>query len=82
MKAEQTQVAEIAYSKEGRELQVTLPHGTKLGDLTKIIDYLARDIFSKLPRGCTACHSGDHLIIRERLENVIRVDLNQKAIVK
>jgi urease accessory protein UreE len=80
--SEQAQVAEVGYSKEGRELQVTLPHGTRMADLTKVLEFLARDVFSKLPRGCTACHSGDHLIIREQLENVIRVDLNQKAILK
>jgi hypothetical protein len=71
--------AEIGYSKETREIQVTLPHGTKLADLAKLIDFMARDIFAKLPRGCTNCTSGDHLIIREQLENVIKVDLDQRV---
>ena len=75
-------LAEVGYSKDRREIQLTVPHGTKLADLSKYMDYLQRDIFSKLPRGCTTCTSGDHLIIRERLENVIRVDLDRKQIVR
>jgi hypothetical protein len=71
--------AEIGYSKETREIQVTVPYGTKLADLAKLIDFMAKDIFAKLPRGCTNCTSGDHLIVRERLENVIKVDLDQRV---
>ena len=74
--------AQIGYSREAREIQVSVPHGTKLADLAKLIDFMARDIFSKLPRGCTACTSGDHLIIREELENVVRVDLDQRVQIK
>jgi hypothetical protein len=83
MKTEtQNMVAEVGYSKDNRQIELTLPHGTRVGDLTKVIDFLSKDVFSKLPRGCTNCTSGDHLIIRERLDNVIRVDLNQKTILK
>ena len=71
--------AVIGYSRESRQIQVTVPHGTKLADLARLIDYMAKDIFAKLPRGCTSCTSGDHLIIREQLENVIKVDLDQKV---
>ena len=71
--------ATIGYSRETREIQVTVPHGTKLADLARVIDFMAKDIFSKLPRGCTSCTSGDHLIIREQLENVIKVDLDQRV---
>jgi len=74
--------AEIGYSKDARQIQVTVPHGTKLADLAKVIDFMARDIFAKLPRGCTNCTSGDHLIIREQLENVIKVDLDQRVQIK
>jgi hypothetical protein len=74
--------AEIGYSKDARQIQVTVPHGTKLADLAKLIDFMARDIFAKLPRGCTNCTSGDHLIIREQLENVIKVDLDQRVQIK
>ena len=74
--------AEVGYSKENREIELVVPHGTHVAELAKAIDFLGKDVFSKLPRGCTNCTSGDHLIIRERLENVIHVDLNNKVIVK
>jgi len=73
---------EIGYDKESREIQVLLPNGVKLAELAKVIDFMARDVFAKLPRGCTNCTSGDHLVIRERLENVIKVDLDQRVIMK
>jgi hypothetical protein len=73
-------LAEIGYSKESREIQLIVPSGTRVADLSKAMEFLARDVFSKLPRGCTACTSGDHLIIRERLEHVIRVDLDRRVI--
>ena len=73
---------EIGYDKDSREIQVLVPYGVKLAELTKVIDFMARDIFSKLPRGCTACTSGDHLVIRQRLENVIRVDLDQQVVMR
>jgi hypothetical protein len=81
MKPNGQHVAEIGYSKELREIQLVLPRGTKVADLTKILDFLNRDVFSKLERGCTNCTSGDHLVIREQLEDVIRVDLDQRALV-
>jgi hypothetical protein len=74
--------ATIGYSRETREIQVVVPHGTKLADLARVIDFMAKDIFAKLPRGCTNCTSGDHLIIREQLENVITVDLDQRVQIK
>lgn len=73
-------MAEVGYSKESREIHLFVPSGTRLADLSKAMEFLARDVFSKLPRGCTACTSGDHLIIREQLENVIRVDLDRRVI--
>ncbi|SRR6266496_5490945 len=75
-------LAEVGYSKESREIHLVVPYGTRLADISKAMGFLARDVFSKLPRGCTACTSGDHLIIRERLENVIRVDLDRQGILK
>lgn len=82
MKPQGERFAEVGYSKEHREIQLLVPHGTRVADLAKTIDFLTRDVFTKLPRGCTACTSGDHLIIRERLEHVIRVDLDQKTIIR
>ncbi len=73
---------EVGYSKDAREISISVPTGTKLADLAKVIDFMAKDIFAKLPRGCTNCTSGDHLIIRERLENVIKVDIDQRVNIK
>lgn len=80
MKPEVQHLAEVGYSKEGREIQLTVPHGTRSAELAKILEFMARDVFSKLPRGCNNCTSGDHLVIRERLEHVIRVDLEQRVV--
>lgn len=75
-------IADLAYSKEQGRLEVTVPHGTKTADLPKLLEVLfSRDIIGRLPRGCQTCTSGDHFWVRERLENVIRVDLDKKAIV-
>jgi hypothetical protein len=75
-------VAEVGYSKDMKRIEIVVPHGTKSGDLSKVIGVLfTKDIIGRLPRGCTACTSGDHLLIRERLENVVRVDLNKGVIV-
>ena len=74
MKYDDGRVVEVGYSKDRRNLEVVVPAGTRTADLPRLFgpDFLAR-----LPRGCEACISGDHLLIRERLENVIRVDLDQ-----
>jgi hypothetical protein len=82
MKPDGQRFAEIGYFKEQREIQVLLPRGTRVAELTKLIDFLSKDVFSKLERGCTNCQSGDHLIIREQLANVIRVDLDQRTVVR
>jgi|SoimicmetaTmtHMC_FD_contig_31_5316359_length_396_multi_1_in_0_out_0_1 hypothetical protein len=74
-------VAELQYSKAEHRLELVVPHGTKSTELAKIIDFMANNFFGKLPRGCLACTSGDHFNIRERLENVIRVDLDQQKII-
>jgi hypothetical protein len=75
-------IAELAYSKEHGRLELTVPHGTKTADLPKMLEVLfSQAIIGRLPRGCQTCTSGDHFLVRERLENVIRVDLDKKAIV-
>jgi hypothetical protein len=74
-------IAEVGYSKDLNRIEVVVPHGTKSADLSKVMGVLfSKDIISRLPRGCTHCTSGDHLLIRERLENVIRVDLNKGVV--
>ncbi len=77
----ETRVAELHYSKEERRFELVVPRGTKFSELGKIIDLMSRDIVGKLPRGCTPCTSGDHFAIRERLEQVIRVDLEHGKII-
>jgi hypothetical protein len=70
-------IAELQYSPEYAKLEVLLPHGSKLRDFAKIRGGLfAEDILGKLPRGCPACISGESLFVRERLEHVVRVDLD------
>jgi hypothetical protein len=71
-------VAEVGYSKDLQRLEVVVPHGTRLKDLSKIFERLsADDLVGRLPRGCLSCTSGDHLNIRERFEHVIHVDLDR-----
>ena len=80
--AKATRIAEIGYSKDLGRLEVVVPTGTRFKDLSKIFERLAADdLVARLPRGCQQCTSGDHLNIRERLENVIRVDLDRNVII-
>lgn len=75
-------IAEFGYSKDMKRIEVVVPHGTKHGDLSKVMAVLfSKDVLSRLPRGCSTCTSGDHLLIRERLDSVIRVDLNKGVVV-
>lgn len=74
-------VAELQYSKEHGKIELVVPYGTKLEELsTKFQDVIMRDALSRLPRGCPACTSGDNFLIRERLEHVIKVDLDSGEI--
>ncbi len=75
-------VAEVGYSKDLNRIEVVVPHGTKTTNLGEVLGVLfSKDIVARLPRGCSNCTSGDHLLIRERLEEVIRVDLDKKAVI-
>jgi len=75
--AEGARVAELQYSRDHNRIELVVPHGTKVSDLPKIFEVLGRGILGRLPRGCLACTSGDHLFIRERLDHVIRIDLER-----
>ena len=76
-----TRVAELGYSKASQRMTLTVPAGTTLKDLARIIDTIsAEGIASRLPRGCLQCTSGDFFDIRERFEDVIRIDLDRKAV--
>jgi hypothetical protein len=76
-------VAELQYGKvDGtNRLELVVPSGTKLKDLARLEEVIFKDIVARLPRGCQACLSGEPLFIRERLENVIRVDLESGKVV-
>jgi hypothetical protein len=75
-------IAELGYSKELGQIELLLPHGTKLTPLAKIRDELFSDWISRLPRGCQACTSGESLVIRERLEHVLPIDLEQMRVLE
>ncbi len=75
--------AEIHFSKEGAvpRVELVVPHGTKLASILKVQELISKEIISKIaPRGCQACMSGVHFNIRERLENVLMVDLESNKI--
>jgi hypothetical protein len=75
-------VAELGYSKDHHQIELLLPYGTKLASLAEIRDELFGDWISRLPRGCQACTSGESLIIRERLEHVLPIDLEQMQVLE
>lgn len=69
-------IAELGYSKQTNQLELVVPHGTKTADLHNIITSLQKNgIVARLPRGCNTCLSGSQFNIRERLQEVISVDL-------
>jgi hypothetical protein len=74
--------AELQYSPEYSRLELVLPHGTKTAEFAKLRDILFSDLVARLPRGCPACLSGESLIIRERLEHVLRVDLESMKLIE
>jgi hypothetical protein len=70
---------QVGYSKDLRQIELVVPHGTKTAELGGIMSTVFRgDIVGRLGRGCQTCTSGDHLLIREQLEQVIEVDLDRK----
>ena len=74
-------LAELGYSEKYGRIELTLPNGFSSKDFGRISDRLIADLINKLPRGCQACLSGESLIIKERLENVLRVDLESMEII-
>ena len=77
-----SRLAELQYSGDQGRIELVVPFGTKTAELGSLLGSdILREALGRLPRGCNACHSGDHFLIRERLENVIRVDLESGQIV-
>jgi hypothetical protein len=80
-----TRNAEIRMTKQGARpmVELTVPFGTKLAETTKLHDFLTTDVISKLsPRGCETCTSGVDILIRERFEDVLFVDLDTMKFVQ
>jgi len=70
--------ASLSYSKDTKEIELVVPRGTKSANLSSILkSVLAPDFVARLPRGCQTCTSGDHLLIREELADVIQVELEK-----
>lgn len=74
-------IAELGYSEQYKRIELAVPHGMKTVDLSKFSERLFGNLIARLPRGCQACLSGESLLIRERLEHVLQVDLNKMEIV-
>jgi hypothetical protein len=78
----ESRLAELQYSADQGRIEFVVPYGTKTEELGRLLGSdVLREALGRLPRGCPACTSGDHFLIRERLENVIRVDLDSGQIV-
>jgi len=73
--------AEVGYSDKYGRLELSVPYGTKAAEFAKVSDRLFTDVVSRLPRGCQACLSGEDFFIRERLEHVLRVDLESMEVI-
>jgi hypothetical protein len=78
---EPQRLAELGYSEKYAKVELVLPHGVKSAELAKLSDRLFGELVAKLPRGCQACLSGESFNIRERLEHVLQVDLDNMEIV-
>lgn len=75
-------IGELGYSEKYNRIELIVPHGTKLKDIGPIWGKIfGGDLAARLPRGCPNCTSGDHLFIRERLENVLQIDLDKFEVI-
>jgi hypothetical protein len=78
-KAMTKSIAQVGYSKDLRRVELVVPHGTKTAELSAIMSTVFKeDIVGRLGRGCQTCVSGDHLFVREQLEQLIEVDLERR----
>ena len=77
-------LAEVFISREGAMpvVELVIPHGTKLTELVRLQELISSEINPKIsPRGCQTCLSGLDFRIRERFEEIIRVDLDAMRII-
>lgn len=73
-------LAEVQYTSKGDTtiVELIVPHGTRLLEALKAQEAISKELLPKIaPRSCQACISGADFRIKERLENVIRVDLEE-----
>jgi hypothetical protein len=73
-------VAQLSYNGKG-QLELAIPYGMKTAELAKLREALFTDLIGRLPRGCPACLSGDNLVIRERFEHVVQIDLDRMDVI-
>ena len=71
--------AEIGISMKGAVpfVELVVPSGTKFKDAIKLKDLLGQLV----PKGCQACLSGFDFRIRERLDDVVRIDLDKMKVI-
>ena len=68
--------AHVSYSPHSKQIEIVLPRGTKYADLSHVLrNVLGPNGIARLPRGCSTCTSGDHLLIREELAETVQVEL-------
>lgn len=73
--------AQVEYSKEDRQLQITVPKGFKYEDVSALGErLLSQEILEMLLHGCGACLSGVPIVIREQFEHEVSVDLESMQI--
>ena len=68
-------VVKVNFSKENLgAIEIKVPKGTGIADLAKIHQVINDQLAKQLhPRGCGACLSGSHFIIREILDGAAKV---------
>jgi hypothetical protein len=75
--------AELRVISDGHNniVEATVPNGTRLADAIKLHATISDKVLKNL-RGCGACISGAHIIIRERLDDIIKVDLDKMEVIR
>lgn len=75
-------LAELQFSQlaDKGQIELVVPSGTSRTDVLKVKDLITEDLLARLPRGCQACLSGDHFVIRERFD-AVQIDLDSMKVV-
>ena len=67
--------ATLGYDREAHTIELVVPPGTKHGEIAELRELVFGSLIARLPRGCQTCLSGDNFNVRESLDNVIRVNI-------